>query len=185
MKTTFSNRKQFIIQAIKPHLGIIGIGLVFILFGSLFAYLGTKTEEGLGFIIFGTAFIVFSLAFMLYVLPSSFLYYYEQAEVKKYGSYTFATITNKRVEDLSYTSSMFSKGPKKTTKEFLFAIEFEFTYNSKIYKNECFFEHKSTFNAITKTTDLPIKFLKTNPKKVTIRRRKLSKQLGIPEKMCK
>ena len=114
MKTTFSDRKNFIKQAIKPHFGILGIGFAIILFGVLFAFIGLKVENGLGFILIGGLFTVLSLAFMIYTLPSSFIYYYEQAEIKKYGSYTTAKVINKRVEDYSHSNSTFNGGSKKT-----------------------------------------------------------------------
>ncbi|WP_397363306.1 hypothetical protein [Olleya sp. R77988] len=185
MKATFSDRKNFAIYSIKKHLGLIGIGFAFIVFGSIFMLIGYKTNDGLGFIIFGGAFIVISLCFMLYMLPSSFMHYYEQAEIKKYGSFTTAKIINKRVDDYSHNTSSFDSGGSKHIEEFLYVIEFEFTYNNQSYQSECFFEQKSTFEAITLDTELPIKFLKTKPRHVTLRRRKLSNQIGIPEKMCR
>ena len=184
MKTTFSDRKNFIKQAIKPHFGILGIGFAIILFGVLFAFIGLKVENGLGFIIFGGLFIALSLAFMLYTLPSSFMYYYEQAEIKKYGSYTTAKVINKRVDDYSHSNSTFNGGSKKTIETYLYVVVFEFTYNNTIYNSECFFEHKSTYDAIAMHSTLPIKFLKTKPQKVTLRRKKLANQLGVSAKMC-
>ncbi|AXO81561.1 hypothetical protein DZC78_14590 [Olleya aquimaris] len=186
MKVTFNDQKHFITEAIKPHLGLLGIWLIFIVFGSFFIYLGNHIEQnGIGFVIFGYAFIVLASTFILFTLPSSIMYYYEKAKVKKYGSYTFARITNKRIDDYSHTnSSTFDSSKSKVIKEFLYVVEFEFNYNNTTFTNECFFEHKTTFETITLTTKLPIQFLKTNPKKVTLRRRKLSNQLNIPEKLC-
>jgi len=184
LKTTVSDQIRFIKQAFKPHFGILGIGFAIILFGVLFAFIGFKVENGLGFILFGGLFIVLSLAFMLYTLPSSFMYYYEQAEIKKYGSYTTAKVINKRVDDYSHSNSTFNGASKKTIETYLYVIAFEFSYNNTIYNSECFFEHKSTFDAITIHSTLPIKFLKTNPQNVTLRRKKLADQLGITAKMC-
>ena len=185
MRTTLTDRKQFTIKAIKAHFGLLGIWFLFIITGSFFAFIGSKVESnGLGFIIFGILFIILSSAFMLFTLPSSIKYYYNQAEIKKYGSYTTAKITNKRIDNYSHNSSSFDNKPYKRVKEFLYVIEFEFTYNNQTYKNECFFEHKSTFENISFETELPIKFLKNNPKKTFLRRRKLSNQIGIPEKLC-
>ena len=185
MKLNFSDRKNFILFALKQHFGLIGIWSIFLIFGSFFAYLGRNVEEnGFGFVLFGLVFIVFSSAIMLYTLPSSLRYYYNQALTKKYGSYTIAKVTNKRVDDYSHTTSSFNGGKSKKIEEFLYVVEFEFTYNSKTYTSECFFEHKTTFEAITLETELPIQFLKTNPNKITVRRRKLANQLGIKSNLC-
>jgi len=185
LRTTLTDRKKFIIKAIRAHLGLLGVWLLFIILGIFFTFIGNKVESnGLGFIIFGILFIILSSAFMLFTLPSSIRYYYNQAEIKKYGSYTTAKITNKRIDNYSHNNSSFGSKASKEIKEFLYVIEFEFIYNNKTYKNECFFEHKSTFENISFETELPIKFLKNNPKKTFLRRRKLSYQIGIPEKMC-
>lgn len=185
MKITFLNRKQFVKYTIKKHLGMLSIWLAFIVFGSFFIILGNNIkEDGLGFVLFGALFIILSSSFMLFTLPSSFIYYYEQALTKKYGSNTNAKIINKRVDDYSHTKSIFNNSKQKKLAAFLYVLEFEFYYNNNIYKSECFFEHKSTFDAITQDIELPIKFLKTNPKKVTLRRRKLATTIGISEKMC-
>ena len=183
MKVPFSQKTTFVKYAIQKHIGLIGIGLIFILFGSFFAYLGYRTDDGLGFIIFGICFIVCSCLFMAFILPSSIMYYYEQALTKKYGSYTTAKVTNKRIDNYSHTSS-FTNNNSEEIEEYLYVIEFEFTYNNKTYKSESFFGEKSTYDAITAKTELPIQFLKTNPNKITLRRRKLSKELGMPKKMC-
>ncbi|MBQ0786203.1 MAG: hypothetical protein KBT69_01790 [Oceanihabitans sp.] len=185
MKLPFSDRKKFILFALKQHVGLFGIWLVFVLFGSTFAYLGSNVEEnGFGFMLFGFAFIILSTGFLLYVLPSSILHYYEQALTKKHGSYTTAKVTNKRVEDYSHTTSAFHGGNSKKVAEFLYVIAFEFTYNNKTYASECFLEHQTTFDAIPLGTELPIQFLKTNPNTITLRRRKLAKQLGIKANLC-
>ncbi len=184
MKTTFSDRKQFTIQSIKPHLGLLGIWFAFIVFGGFFVFLGSKIEEGTAFIVIGFIFIILATAFMLFILPSSFRHYYEQAKIKKHGSYTFAQITNKRIDDYSHNMSSLNEGQSKRIKEHLYVIEFEFVYSNQTYKSECYFEHQSTFDAMTLDTELPIKFLKTNPKNVTLRRRKLSNQLAVSEKLC-
>ncbi len=171
--------------ALRKHLGLIGIWLIFIVFGILFYLIGTQVNDiGLGFKIFGSLFIVLSSAFVLFTLPSSFKYYYNKALTKKYGSYTFATVTNKRIDDYSHTTSTLKGGKAKKIETFLYVIEFQFNYITTTYHSECAFKHQSTYNAITEDTELPIKFLKTNPKIAYLRRRKLANQLGIPEKDC-
>ncbi|MBU2939484.1 hypothetical protein KO494_08020 [Lacinutrix sp. C3R15] len=185
MKLPFSCRKKFILSALKQHLGLFGIWLVFVLFGSAFAYLGSNIKENkYGFIFFGFAFIILPTAFMRYTLPSSILHYYEQELTKKYGSYTSAKVTNKKIANYSHTTSTFDGGKLKNIKEFLYVVEFQFSYNNQVYESECFFEHKATFEAISLETKLPIQFLKTNPKKITLRRRKLANQLGIKPNLC-
>jgi len=48
-------------------------------------------------------FVTLFMGFFLgYTIPSSFLYYYEKAIIKKYGGYTTATVIKKYIEDLSY-----------------------------------------------------------------------------------
>jgi hypothetical protein len=148
------------------------------------AYLGYFIAKNNFLITFGLLFFSFSGSFLLYTMPSSFKYYYEQELTKKYGSYTTANVTNKRIDDYSHTSSTIENGQAKEYKEYLYAIEFEFSYNNRSYSNECFFEEQVAYDAITWDTKIPIKFLKTNPEIVTLRRRKLSNELGIPEKMC-
>ncbi|QRM87896.1 hypothetical protein FG167_01210 [Lacinutrix sp. WUR7] len=185
MKLSFTDRKNFIQFALKQHLGLFGIWLVFLLVGGFFAFLGSKaTEEGFGFMLFGFTFIILSTGFMLYVLPSSILHYYEQALTKKHGSYTTAKVTNKRVDDYSHTTSTFQGGKSKKVAAFLYVIAFEFVHHSKTYSSECFLEHQTTFDAIPIGTELPIQFLKTNPNTVTLRRRKLANQLGIKANLC-
>lgn len=185
MKLPFSDRKKFILLALKQHLGLFGIWLVFVLFGSAFMYLGSNVEENkYGFMLFGFVFILLPTAFMLYTLPSSILYYYNQALTKKHGSYTIAKVTNKRVDNYSHTTSSFNGGTAKNIEEFLYVICFEFTYLGRTYTSEAFFEHKTTFEAITPNTELPIQFLKTNPNKITLRRRKLANNLGIKPNLC-
>ena len=185
MKLSFTDRKNCIQFALKQHLGLFGIWLVFLFVGDFFAFLGSKvTEEGYGFMIFGFAFIILSTGFMLYVLPSSILHYYEQALTKKHGSYTIAKVTNKRIDDYSHSTSSLDGGNSKKVAEFLYVIEFEFVHNSKTYASECLLTHKATYEAITLETELPIQFLKTNPNKITVRRRKLANQLGIKPNLC-
>ncbi|WP_452228197.1 hypothetical protein [Lacinutrix sp. MEBiC02404] len=184
MKRSFTDRKNCIQFALKQHLGLFGIWLVFVLFGSAFAYLGSNVEEyKFGFMLFGFAFIILSTGFMLYVLPSSILHYYEQALTKKHGSYTTAKVTNKRIDDYSHSTSSLDGGNSEMIAEFLYVIAFEFTYNSKTYASECLWTHKATYEAITLETELPIPFLKTNPNKITVRKRKLANQLGIKANM--
>lgn len=184
MKLTISDRLNFAKEALNKHLGLVGIGLAFIVFGGFFMYLGYRADNGLGFMIFGGTFIMISLAFMVFMLPSSMAYYYEQALTKKYGSYTDAKVTNKRIDDYSHSTGSLQGSHAENVSEFMFVVEFQFGYQQKTYTSESFFNEKSTYEMITIGMDLPIQFLRTDPNIVTLRRRKLANNLGIAESAC-
>lgn len=184
MQIPFSEKLRFFKVSLKKNSGPLLIGLTFIVLGLIIAYIGYFVADNTPLTGFGLTFISFSGFFLLYTMPSSITYYYEQELTKKYGSYTTAKVINKRIDDYSHTSSTLEGGKVKHHEEFLYAIEFEFSYNNQSYSSECFFNQKETYEAILLGSELPIKFLRNNPNNVTLRRRKLSNELGISEKMC-
>lgn len=184
MNLTYRDKLKFFNASLKKNSGPLLIGLLFILLGAIVAYIGYAVAENNWLTGFGLTFISFSGFFLLYTMPSSFMYYYEQELTKKYGRYTSARVINKRIHDYSHTSMTFENGQAKHFEEYLYVIEFQFSYDNQTYTNECFFEEKSTFEAISINSELPIQYLRHDPSKVKLRRRKLANDIGIPEKMC-
>ena len=184
MNISFSDKLSFFKASLKKNAGPLLIGLTFIILGFVVAYIGYFVADNNFLTGFGLTFIAFSVFFLLYTMPSSFMYYYEQEMTKKYGSYTTATVADKRIDDYSHTSSTFENGKAKHHEEFLYVIEFTFNYNDQSYSNECYFNQKATYERILVGDELPIKFLRHDPNIVTLRRRKLSNELGISEKLC-
>ncbi|SHH34273.1 hypothetical protein [Winogradskyella jejuensis] len=183
MKLTLKDRINFSIEAIKKHLFLILGGLLFISIGLVLIYIGTiVNKDQLFFYIFGGVFIAFILFVWIYTLPSSLLFYYEKALIKKYGSYTTAIITNKEVEDHSHTEGMGRN--RRFVELFMYLIEYKFEYNSKTYTGAFYLNEKAVFDAIELNQSIPIQFLKTNPKTSKIRRQKLCLDLGLNRNMC-
>lgn len=177
MNIPFNERFQFFKASVRKNSGPLLIGLLFVSIGLVLMYFGYVVADNNFLTGFGFTFLSFSGAFLLYTMPSSYLYYYEQEVTKKYGSYTTAKVINKRVEDYSHTSSTFEGGKPKHYEDYLYVVEFEFSYNNKTYTKDYFCDDKSIFDAITLDTKLPIQFLRHNPEKVKLRERKLSNAL--------
>lgn len=177
MNIPFNERFQFFKASVRKNSGPLLIGLLFIVVGIVLMYLGYFVADNNFLTGFGFTFFSFSGSFLLYTMPSSFKHYYEQEVTKTYGSYTTAKVINKRVEDYSHTSNTFEGGQPKHYEEYLYAVEFEFSYNNTTYTNACFIDDKALFDAITLDTELPIQFLRHQPEKVTLRARKLSNTL--------
>lgn len=184
MQIPLNDRLQFLKKVFSKHLGLLVVSSVFIILGFVLITIGYYKAESNFLIGFGITFITVTGSILLYTMPSSFKYYYEQEITKKYGSYAYAIVIDKKTHDYSHTSNSFEGGKLKHYEEYLYAVEFQYTYNNETYSSECFFEEKSTFDLIYVNAKLPIQFLKHNPSKVKVRRRKLSKELGIPEKLC-
>ncbi len=163
--------------AIKKHSGILAILLIFIAIGILLIYIATKIEKPIALYGFGGFVMVFSLFVFFYTIPSSFLYYYEQEITKKYGSYTIAKITNKEIEDHSYQEK--ADGHIDYIEEFHYLLSYVFEYNETTYENSFYVNSLACYEKLTIGAKIPIKFLRTNPKKSSVRRVKLSKELGI------
>ncbi|MBQ0734188.1 hypothetical protein [Aquimarina celericrescens] len=182
MKVTLKDRIDFSIRSIKKHSGILAILLLFISIGSFLIYIGTRTEDYIFFYAFGGLMAGMSLFAFWYTMPSSFLYYYEQEMTKKYGSYAIAKITHKEIEDRSYQEKVGNRIDH--IEELHYIISYTFEYRNIMYNNSFYVAGEACFNGLTIGSTIPIKFLRTNPKKSSVRRLKLSKELGLEKKLC-
>ena len=183
MKVNLKDRINFCKTALKKHLFLILGGLLFISIGCILIYIGTiVNEDSLFFYIFGGFFIAFILFIWIYTLPSSFMFYYEKALVKKYGSYTTATIISKTKEDHSYEDGIGKH--KKHVEFYMYLIEYQFSHNSKDYINHFYLNEKTVCDKLEIGDSIPIKFLRTNPKESEPRRQKLCINLGLKRTLC-
>lgn len=184
MKISFNEKLRFYKEALKNNAGPLFVGFLFISIGLLLMYIGYFITTNRFVIGLGLTFISFSGSFLIYTMPSSITHDYDQEVIKKYGIHTTAKVTNKYIEDYSHTSNTFEDGKAVHHEEFLYAVGFEFKYNEIIYCSESFFEQKETYETILVGSEIPIQFLRHDPNTMKIRRRKLSNELGISEKLC-
>ena len=110
------------------------------------------------------------------------MFYYEKALFKKYGSYTTATIISKTKEDHSYEDGIGKH--KKHVEFYMYLIEYQFNYNSKDYTNHFYLNEKKVFDKLEIGNDIPIKFLRTNPKESDPRRQKLYINICLKRTLC-
>jgi len=82
MKITFSDKLAFFKASLKKNLVPLLIGLTFIILGLIVAYISYFVAENTFLTGFGLTFIAFSGFFLLYTMPSSFLYYYSKHSLK-------------------------------------------------------------------------------------------------------
>lgn len=157
------------------------MSLLFFCVGLFLIYLGITFNDASVLNYIGGFFIVFTIFFFGFTMPSSLLYYYEKAIIKKYGSYTDAVVINKYVEDLSYNEN--TDGRTVRVEEFHYIIDYQFTY-LKDYTNTFYLEHKTSYDKIEIGSKIPIKFLKIKPEQAEPRRHKLSKDLGLGTNAC-
>lgn len=179
MKVAISDTLNFTIESIKKHLGILLIGLLFIFVGCILIYIASLTENPIPLYIFGGVFISFSLFFILYTIPSSLKYYYNQEVIKKHGSFTTAVIINKEIEENSYSEKTHNHA--KTIEELNYLLSFSFNYNNNKFENSFYVHTKECFDKLEIGHVIPIKFLKTNPMKASVRFKKLYKELGLKD----
>ena len=177
MKITISDKLDFTKESLKKNRGILLIGALFIVIGSVLIYIATGIENHIFLYIFGGIFIAFPLFIIVYTMPSSFMYYYEQAQIKKYGSFTTAVITHKEIEDNSYTEKIDNRIER--IEELNYLISFTFNYQNNEFVNSFYVNTKEAFEALKIGNSIPIKFLKTDPKKSSVRLIKLSKEIGL------
>lgn len=181
MKSTFSDKLQFSKIALQKNGGPLLIALVFMALGAIVVYLGLRYQVTF-MVVFGGLFGGIPAIGMLFTMPSSFMYYYEQAQTKKYGAYTTATIIAKEVKDVSYVTG---KGNIKTkVEEFQYFLTYSFEHDGKPYENTFLVASKSCFDVLNIGTSIPIQFLRTNAKQSSVRRRKLANELQLPFKDC-
>lgn len=161
----------------------MGIAMLFIGVGCLVIFIGSVVNEGRWFLyIFGGTFIGFSLFFLIATMPSSFAYYYEQALVKKYGSYGTAFIRSKAVLDRSYTEKRGVRAVQVA--QYHYELTYEYEYLQQVYTNTFHVAGKSCFDSLSIGATIPIQYLKVKPNQSTVRRVKLSKELGLDRKEC-
>ncbi|MCH9661344.1 MAG: hypothetical protein K0U54_10585 [Bacteroidetes bacterium] len=183
MKVSFSDKIVFAKAAFKRNLGPLGIGLLFIALGIVVIYIASFVNEGKVFLhIFGGVFIVFPLFFLLFTMPSSFLFYYEKALIKKYGSYGTAFICGKAILDSSSLENKDARTVKKAQRHF--ELTYEYEYLQVLYTNTFHVASRSCFDRLPIGGRIPIQFLKVKPSQSTVRRAKLSNELGIDRKDC-
>ena len=181
MKLTVSDRIKFSIAAIKKHGFLLTMGLSFLCIGCFLIYLGIKYDNNIPLLVAGGFVTLFIGFFLGYTMPSSLLHYYEKAVIKKYGSYTTATIVKKHIEDQSYEERVDHRTHK--IELFLYTIDYQFTYH-KDYTNSFAVTHQSCFDKLEIGSKIPIKFLKHLPEQAEPRRQKLCKDLGLETKLC-
>lgn len=181
MKLSLSDRIKFSIAAIKKHGFLLAFGLSFLGVGCFLIYLGIKYDNNITLLIIGGFVTLFMGFFLGYTMPSSLLFYYEKAVIKKYGSYTYATVIKKHIEDHSYVEKIDNR--INPVKEFHYIIDYVFTYK-KEYTNSFYVTSKACFDKIEIGSEIPIKFLKIKPEQAEPRRQKLCKDLGLEYSDC-
>jgi len=181
MNISFKDKLQFTKNSLGKNAGPLLIMFLFIVLGAVIIYIGLRNN--ITFLwVFGIIFGSMPLLMLIFTMPSSFLYYYEQAQTKKYGAYTTASIIEKEEKDVSY----FTRKNKVEQKivEFQYFLTYTFEYNGAAYEGTFLVARKNCFDLLTIGKEIPIQFLRTNPKKSTVRRRKLAKELGLALKDC-
>ncbi|MBC2845977.1 hypothetical protein [Winogradskyella flava] len=181
MKLTLSDRINFGIVAIKKHGFLLTMGLAFLGIGCFLIYLGIKNNNNIPLLVAGGFVILFMTFFLGYTMPSSLSFYYEKAIVKKYGSYTTASVIGKHVEDQSYEERIDNR--VDNIELLFYIIDYKYTYQEE-YFGSFYVTNKACFEAIEIGSDIPIKFLKHKPEQAKPRRQKLCKDLGLETNMC-
>lgn len=181
MKLSLSDRIKFSITAIKKHGLMIPMGLVFLGIGCFLIILGIKYDNNIPLLVTGSFVTLFMGFFLGYTMPSSLLYYYEKAVIKKYGSYTNAIITKKYIEDQSYEERVDNRVDK--IELFIYTIDYKFNYH-KDFTNSFIVEDKACFDKLEIGSTIPIKFLKHKPQQSEPRRQKLCNDLDLKRNQC-
>nr|WP_297913831.1 hypothetical protein [uncultured Allomuricauda sp.] len=181
MKSTFSDKVNFSLFSLRQNSGpLFGIAL-FLLIG-IIALLFGITKDIVFLYFFGGIFILVPTCIFVYTMPSSFLYYFEQAETKKFGTFGYAKIIDKITKDTSY--QLYKHGKKITVEEFQFFITYNFEYHGKLFSNTFLVADMACYQALGLGKEIPIQFLRNNPEKSSVRRRKLAKELGLELGIC-
>ena len=177
---SISEKLELIIKSSKAYRGVLLIGLLFIGVGAVLITIGVRFDITF-LIVFGSIFIAVALFFLIFTLPSSILYYYEKALLKKYGKYTNATILEKEIINNSYydknTYAVDSASKGALIEELSYLLNFSFEYQNQMYKNSDFVE-KNEYEKLNNGDLIPIHFLRTDPKKSFIRKVKLKNSIS-------
>ncbi|WP_298502719.1 hypothetical protein [uncultured Maribacter sp.] len=168
------DKLNFIFESFKKNAAIFLFTIPFILVGSIVFYFATQADESFGMYVFAITFIVVPVLIILYIFPSSFMHYYEQALSKKYGCYTKATIVNKEIEDVSYTRR--DGRSVVTIENYNYIITYAFDYKSVTYSNSFSVEDKAVYDDLKLQSSIPIKFLRQAPENATVLMRNLVKK---------
>ena len=157
------------------------MGLTILGIGCFLIVLGIKYDNNIPLLITGSFVTLFMGFFLGYTMPSSLLYYYEKAVIKKYGSYTKAIVIDKKTEDCSYTNTI--GGRTEIVKEYHYYFTYKFTYKTE-FTNSFYVKSQLCFDKIEIGSEIPIKFLKSKPLQSEPRRQKLCKDLGLDIEAC-
>ena len=181
MRLSLADRIKFSIIAIKKHGFLLAMGITFLGIGCFLIYLGIIYEYNTPLLVTGGFVTLFMGFFLSYTMPSSLLYYYEKAVIKKYGSHTNGIVIKKHIEDQSYEESIDNRVDK--IQLILYRIDYKFTYK-KEYTNSFYIDHKTCFDSIVIGSKIPVKFLKHKPEQAEPRRQKLCNDLGLERNLC-
>lgn len=176
-KQTITDKFNLLIKSSKEYRGILLVGFLFIFIGTVLIFVGLHFDI-IFLIIFGGIFISFSLFFLISTIPSSIIYYYDKALVKKYGRYINACIKEKEIIDNSYYEnnkySVTTSKKDMLIEELNYLLTFSFEYQNQIYQNADFVD-KNQYEKLNIGDLIPIKFLTIAPNKSLIRKIKLKK----------
>ena len=161
---------------------VIGILFLFNTIGVLSIYLAWKENW---FMVFFGFFLVGFTLFACYLsifwaIPDS----YNTLIVKKYGVNIDAKVINKCIEDYSCQEKINGSNSYEKIEEFHYCIEFEYTY-LKTYRDSFYLYNIELYHKVNKGSIIPIRVLKTAPKKAKARIVKMGIDLGFKRKDCK
>lgn len=182
MKTSFNDKLRFTKAALNKNSGPLLICLLFILLGTILIFIGIKYSVTFLYV-FGGIFVGIPLSIIIYTIPSSFLYYYEQEATRKYGTYGTATIIESEIINAPDYKNFDTKKIEVDEQQYL--LTYSFVHNGIANKNSFMVATKACFDALQIGTEIPIQFLITNPSKSRVRRRKLANELGTSLGNCK
>lgn len=174
-----TDKFNFFRIALLKNSGILLIASLFILIGVAIIYFNFVHEKSIILYVVGAFVVALPLFGVLFTVPSSFMHYYEQAMTKKYGHYTKATITNKEIEDASYYETVGTVGNAGYRKDWIeqynHLVTYTYKYKNNTYNNSFYANDNTIFEALKLQSLIPIKFLKTDPKKATVLVKNLTK----------
>lgn len=171
-KFRLTDKFNFFKIALLKNSAILLIASFFILIGVAIIYFNFRYKNSIILYFVGAFVIALPLFGVLFTFPSSFMYYYEQAMTKKYGYYTKATITNKEIEDTSHYTTIGRAGHAGYRKDWIeelnYLVTYSYKYKNATYNNSFYVDDKTVFSELELQSLIPIKFLKTDPKKATV-----------------
>lgn len=190
VRLTTTEKIGHFLYALKQHAGIISIALLFVIIGAgaccipwLYFH-----EPDWGLICIGLPFVLIPLFGLGYTLPSSIQYYYEKSLAKKYGVNIEATVTNKHIDDYSYTETMgmndsLSGQRYRRIEEYHYFIEYKYEVGES-YTGEFDVAGLGCYKKIEVGDFVPIQVLAFKPDVSFPRRRRLAEILGVRGGEC-